>query len=223
LGGSWGNRPLLVAALAACGPSAVLAMTVYVTRRPIARSSEGATLYEVRGSGPEGGGSLTYRVQGKAPGDAVEFVVSSDFSPGDGSQPQTVSREMCRERLAALAAELAKRRIPGVVVNPEECGSASRAGVVVNAQIGEGGASTLGPNWRDNLPADVVRFVERYGGCNHWGAEEPYSKERRKEIEAGARRLRCNRLDADGKKLRKKYAGKPNVVRIIDAAETYEG
>jgi hypothetical protein len=93
--------------------------------------------------------------------------------------------------------------------------------VVGNGPINEGGESAFGANWRDGLPADVVRFVERYGGCNHWGGEEPYSKERRKEIDDGARRLRCDRLDADGRKLRKKYAGKPNVVRIIDAAEAY--
>lgn len=77
--------------------------------------------------------------------------------------------------------------------------------------------------WRDGTPADVVDFVERYGGCNHWGGEEGYSEERRKEIEDGVKRLRCDRLDADQQKLRKKYAHKPRVLRVINVADTYEG
>jgi hypothetical protein len=83
--------------------------------------------------------------------------------------------------------------------------------------------SGLDRRWRDNMPADVVDLVERYEGCNHWGGEEAYSEERRKEIENGAKRLRCNRLDADRQKLRKRYAHKPPVLRVIDAASTYEG
>jgi hypothetical protein len=81
----------------------------------------------------------------------------------------------------------------------------------------------LDRGWREGAPADVVDLVERYGGCNHWGGEEAYSEERRKEIEDGAKRLRCDRLDADQRKLRKKYAHKPRVLRVINAASTYEG
>lgn len=214
---------LLVLALTASGPAAVLAMNLHVTRTPIARSPDGARLYEVRASGPEGGGSITYRVEGKAPGDAVDFVVSSTLSPGDGSQPQTVAPEICRQRLLALGAELAKRRIPGVVVHPEACQSASRAGLVVARNGVDDGWGILGPNWRDGLPPDVVDHVKRLVACNHWAGEEPYSKDRRKEIEAGMKRDRCGRIDADEKKLRKKYAGKPDVLRTIDAAQKLAG
>ena len=77
--------------------------------------------------------------------------------------------------------------------------------------------------WRDGAPADVVDLVERYGGCNHWGGEEAYSEERRKEIENGTKALRCDRLDSDQRKLRKKYPRKAQVLRLIDAASTYEG
>jgi hypothetical protein len=82
---------------------------------------------------------------------------------------------------------------------------------------------SLDRGWREGTPADVVDLVERYGGCNHWGGEEAYNEERRKEIEDGARRLGCDRLDADQRKLRKKYAQKPRVLRVINAASTYEG
>ena len=42
------------------------------------------------GWGPEGGGSLTYRIEGKRARKAVEFLVSSDFSPGGSTRPQLV-------------------------------------------------------------------------------------------------------------------------------------
>jgi len=80
----------------------------------------------------------------------------------------------------------------------------------------------LDHRWRDGMSLDVVDLVERDGGCNHGGGEEPYSAERRKEIEDGAKRLGCDRLDADQRKLRKKYGHRPRVVRVIDVASDYE-
>ena len=80
----------------------------------------------------------------------------------------------------------------------------------------------LDRGWRDGTPADVVDLVERYGGCNHWGGEEGYNEERRKEIEDGVKRLGCDRIEADRRKLRKKYARKPKVLRVINAADTYD-
>jgi hypothetical protein len=108
-------------------------MSIRTNRKPLARSADGARLYEIRADGPEGGGSLTYRVQGKAPRTAIDFLVSSDFSPGGDSQPQIVSAEVCRQRVTALGAEIAKRKIPGVTVHPEACASADRNGVVTVA------------------------------------------------------------------------------------------
>ena len=124
------RAPFFLAALLACASSA-RALSIRSTKAQIARAADGSKLIEVREDGPEGGGALTYRVQGKTPGDVVDFVVSSDFSPGDGSTPQTVSAETCRQRLAALDAELTKRKIPGVALHPEGCTSARRAGLAV--------------------------------------------------------------------------------------------
>ena len=93
-------------------------MGIRENRTKLARSADRATLYEVRADGPEGGGALTYRVQGKGARDRVDFVVSSDFSPGGASQPQTVSPDTCRQRLTALGAELARRKIAGVTIHP---------------------------------------------------------------------------------------------------------
>src|SRR6188768_2184973 len=120
---------LLLAGLIAA-PSGAPAMHIRAARTALAHAPDGATLLEVREMGPEGGGSLTYRVQGKAAGDGVDFLVSSDFSPGGPTRPQTVPAETCRQRLAALEAELAKRKFTGVTVRPDGCRAKSRAGLV---------------------------------------------------------------------------------------------
>jgi len=110
------------------------AMGVRQERRLLARSSDGGSaLYEVRGWGPEGGGSLTYRIEGKRARKAVEFLVSSDFSPGGSARPQQVSIATCEERLDALSAELAKRGIRGVAVSPARCRNPDRDGLVTVA------------------------------------------------------------------------------------------
>lgn len=109
-------------------------MGVRQERRLLARSADGnSALYEVRGRGPEGGGSLTYRIEGKRPRKSVEFLVSSDFSPGGSSRPQQVPAATCEERLDALGAELAKRGIRGVAVSPARCRSPERDGLVTVA------------------------------------------------------------------------------------------
>ena len=122
---------LLLTLLIGFDSTAARAMSIRENKTPLARSADGAVLFEIRAHGPEGGGSLSYRVQGKSAGDRADFLLSSDFSPGDGSRPQIVSPETCRERLGALGIELAKRKIPGVTLHPEGCRADSRAGLVV--------------------------------------------------------------------------------------------
>jgi hypothetical protein len=69
-------------------------------------------------------------VQDKKRRETTVFLVSSDFSPGGGAQPQIVSVEDCRQRVAALETEIAKRKIPGVTVHPDACAAKDRDGVV---------------------------------------------------------------------------------------------
>lgn len=80
----------------------------------------------------------------------------------------------------------------------------------------------LDAHWHDGAPADVIDLVERYGACTHWGGEEAYDKQRRKEIEQGVERLKCDQLDGDKRRLRAKYARKRRVLRVLDAASTYD-
>jgi len=128
------KKQLLLAILIACGAGGAAAMGIRESKTQIARAPDGSALYEVLGQGPEGGGSLAYRVQGKTSADRADFLLSSDFSPGGSSRPQTVSREICEQRLGALSAELAKRRFSGVTVHPEACRAKQRSGLVVVAK-----------------------------------------------------------------------------------------
>lgn len=121
---------LLAAVLSVCGFTDAVAMSIRTSQTKLARSPDGAALYAIRGIGPEGGGSLTYRVQGKKRRDTIDFLLSSDFSPGGDAQPQIVSAEECRQRVSALGTEIAKRKIPDVSVHPEACASKNRDGIV---------------------------------------------------------------------------------------------
>jgi hypothetical protein len=126
----WRHLSAYVHVCVALAGGSATAMHVRTDRRLLARAADGAALYEVRERGPEGGGALSYRLEGKRSGDAAVFLVSSNFSPGDGSRPQRVSARDCEQRIAALGSELARRKIPGVTVRPERCRQASRDGLV---------------------------------------------------------------------------------------------
>ena len=55
-------------------------------------------------------------------------------------------------------------------------------------------------------PRAVRAFVVRRAGCNHWGGEEGYDAERATQISDAARKLRCNRIEADEKRIKRQYA-----------------
>jgi hypothetical protein len=67
-------------------------------------------------------------------------------------------------------------------------------------------------------PAPVRRYVERRAMCNHWGGEEPYDAARRREIARAVRALRCTRIDRDEAVLRRRHAGRPATIAVIDEA-----
>src|SRR5262249_14134789 len=56
-------------------------------------------LIEELASGPEGGGSLTYDLIDFHKKKPEIFNISSNFSEGEGSEPQTISEEACRAAL----------------------------------------------------------------------------------------------------------------------------
>jgi len=56
------------------------------------------------------------------------------------------------------------------------------------------------------VPRPVRRFLERRAGCNHWGGEEGYDAERTRQIADAVRTLRCDRIEADERRLMRTYA-----------------
>ena len=66
-----------------------------------------------------------------------------------------------------------------------------------------------------HAPRDIGSFAERRAECEHWGGEEPYDKSRLTQINAAVAKLRCGRLPADEKALRRKYKGRPRLLRLI--------
>ncbi|MDB5499429.1 MAG: hypothetical protein JWP28_3460 [Phenylobacterium sp.] len=65
------------------------------------------------------------------------------------------------------------------------------------------------------LPHDVRAHIDRQRSCNHWAGEEPYDADRRRQIEATVRELRCARLEREERQLRRRYARVPAVLKAI--------
>lgn len=55
-------------------------------------------------------------------------------------------------------------------------------------------------------PHPVRAFLIRRAGCNHWGGEEGYDAERAAQIAEAARKLRCSRIEADERRIKRRYA-----------------
>lgn len=70
---------------------------------------------------------------------------------------------------------------------------------------------------RRRAPKDVQAVVDRWEDCVHWGGEEPYDKERGREIDRALKALRCDRLPRDTLSLRRRYKGNAWVQRLIES------
>ena len=66
-------------------------------------------------------------------------------------------------------------------------------------------------------PKPVRSLVDRREGCTHFAGEEPYDAERRRYLNRMFAELRCSRLEADAKALRKRYAKDRNAIAVLDA------
>jgi hypothetical protein len=65
------------------------------------------------------------------------------------------------------------------------------------------------------LPQDATAFLERVDGCDHFGGEEPYDEQRRKEILEAVTKLKCDSVDKDRDALLKKYKKQTQIVNKI--------
>lgn len=66
-------------------------------------------------------------------------------------------------------------------------------------------------------PKPVRSLVERRENCTHFAGEEPYDAERRRYLNRMFAELRCSRLAADEKTLRKRYKRDRNATTVLDA------
>lgn len=66
-------------------------------------------------------------------------------------------------------------------------------------------------------PREIGAFAERRAECEHWAGEEPYDKPRAREIASAVAKLRCERLEADERALRRRYAGQPRMLELLEA------
>ncbi len=65
------------------------------------------------------------------------------------------------------------------------------------------------------LPKDAVSLLERIDGCDHFGGEEPYDEQRKKEILKAVTKLKCDNLNKDRNALLKKYKKQTSIVNKI--------
>ena len=72
---------------------------------------------------------------------------------------------------------------------------------------------------QDARPVDVSLFLERRTGCDHWAGEDAYDAARGQAIAAAIEALRCDDLDRDEKRLRRRFAAMPAVRAALDEAD----
>ena len=105
-----------------------------------------------------------------------------------------------------------------VLYDPQEAFT-DGANLVSRFEIVEGLPRAPGPGWRKGMPPDVLDLIGRYQSCTHWGAEEAYDAERRKEIEDNVEELRCDQVEDEQRQLRLKYAGKRPITDLLDVMD----
>lgn len=70
-------------------------------------------------------------------------------------------------------------------------------------------------------PRDVAAVTERIAMCTHFGGEEPYDKERRREIVAAMKKYRCAKIEDDRTALNKRYKNNAAVLGVLQKAHEW--
>jgi hypothetical protein len=73
------------------------------------------------------------------------------------------------------------------------------------------------------LPCEVRAFVERRASCNHFAGEFNGDRsERDREVTRAMRGLRCNSLEADEARLRRRHAKSPTVQNALTETRDWQ-
>ena len=146
---------VLVSVLAMALSSPATGMGFTVSLQPLAWSKDGrSVLLAIHGHGPEGGGYLEYRLISVEWDSAMMIQPSNDASPGDGSTPQWVSKDGCKEQLGRLGKRLAKLGFDNVKVDKSKCDKDSRYELI--AVEGEGPKSAPISGKAPGSPVEVA-------------------------------------------------------------------
>jgi hypothetical protein len=176
-------KTILVCLFVTC-PSLALHIRQY--DRIVAWSDDSASaLISVDRSGPEGGGSIGFRLISPKRNIDTEFILSSNFSPGNGSSPQTIPAASCKSSVKALSKLLTKCAFKGIKVNPGSCQHDRAATLLISEECNrhlydrsrcvrlDSGRATIGEikivSTGDTIQIDdgqsSALFIKRY----HWG------------------------------------------------------
>ena len=69
------------------------------------------------------------------------------------------------------------------------------------------------------LPRDARKVAERSVACQHFAGEmSGDNSERDREVNRTISRLKCNQLEADTERLKRKYRNNPKVLQILGDA-----
>lgn len=72
-------------------------------------------------------------------------------------------------------------------------------------------------------PRDVTAFIERRTSCNHFAGEFNGDRsERDREVTKAMRQLRCNSLDPDEARLRRRHATSPTVLKALTETRDWQ-
>jgi len=127
-------KPLLAAALVSLvfvpvPANSAHAVSSRVFNTPLVASRNGqAVVFLVSTIGPEGGGSIEFLLA--TPNQQTRFMVSSNFSPGGSSRPQTIPEPKCRIAVARLGASMRQAGIVDFASHPDGCRSRAREHVI---------------------------------------------------------------------------------------------
>jgi len=107
--------------LAVFGVTEASAMHIRVYEKVLAWSDDGKhALIERAGEGPEGGGSWGVRFAGPK-AFAEDYVASSTYSPGDASEPQSITAAACEKTFRRVQSRLKDMGFSSVKVDLKKC------------------------------------------------------------------------------------------------------
>jgi hypothetical protein len=105
------------------------ALSMRLVHTPLLAGRNGqAALFLVSTIGPEGGGSIEFLLV--TPKQQSRFMVSSNFSPGGSSRPQTIGESKCRIAVSRLRGALRQAGIVDFVAHPDKCRGHAREQVI---------------------------------------------------------------------------------------------